>query len=136
MARLCHPFCSLCAATGHSCRAAVRVRHVALCRAAVRVRHVALCVPEADATARTHARAFATQELYSWMFCEPNPISVNTALAMCGLADPVFRLPYVPLSAEQRQAGAKLLARFQEHIPGCSEVRVMEDSEFKLIGKH
>ena len=28
--------------------------------------------------------------------------------AMCGLAKPVFRLPYVPLSYEQRVKGAKL----------------------------
>lgn len=75
------------------------------------------------------------QELIAWLFCEPNPIPLNTALMMCGLAQPVFRLPYVPLSREQRERGAVLLRRVQEHIPGCKEVRVMEDSEFKLIGR-
>jgi 4-hydroxy-tetrahydrodipicolinate synthase len=75
-------------------------------------------------------------ELYSWMFCEPNPISLNTALAMCGVARPVFRLPYVPLSKEQREQGAKLLRKFQEDIPGCKEVRVMEDADFTLIERH
>lgn len=74
------------------------------------------------------------QELIAWLFCEPNPIPLNTALAMCGLVKPVFRLPYVPLSREQRVQGAALLAAVQEHIPGCSEVRVMEDDEFVLIG--
>ena len=39
----------------------------------------------------------------SWMFCEPNPIALNTALAMCGAVQPVFRLPYVPLSRAQRE---------------------------------
>lgn len=38
---------------------------------------------------------------------------------MCGLVRPVFRLPYVPLSREQREAGAVLLRAVQEHIPGC-----------------
>lgn len=73
------------------------------------------------------------RELYSWMFCEPNPISLNTAFAMCGVAQPVFRLPYVPLSREQREHGAVLLKAVQQHIPGCKEVRVMEDHEFKLL---
>lgn len=77
----------------------------------------------------------SVKELMSWLFCEPNPISLNTALAMCGLVKPVFRLPYVPLSLEQRQQGAALLGALQQHIPGCTQVRVMEDSEFQLVGK-
>lgn len=56
--------------------------------------------------------------------------------AMCGLAKPVFRLPYVPLSYEQRVKGAKLLEAVAEHIPGCEAVRVLDDSEFVLIGRH
>ena len=39
----------------------------------------------------------------AWMFCEPNPIALNTALAMCGAVQPVFRLPYMPLSRAQRE---------------------------------
>ncbi|WIA36598.1 hypothetical protein OEZ86_007886 [Tetradesmus obliquus] len=74
------------------------------------------------------------QDLIGWLFCEPNPIPLNTALMMCGLVRPVFRLPYVPLSREEREKGAKLLRAVQEHIPGCSEVRVMEDDEFLLVG--
>lgn len=73
-------------------------------------------------------------ELIKWLFCEPNPIPLNTAMMMCGLVQPNWRLPYVPLSREQREYGAKLLKAVQQHIPGCKEVRVMEDSEFKLIG--
>ncbi|GFR46073.1 hypothetical protein Agub_g7538 [Astrephomene gubernaculifera] len=76
------------------------------------------------------------KELFGWLFCEPNPIALNTALSMCGLAKPVFRLPYVPLSRAQREKGAALLASVQEHIPGCQGVRVMEDHEFVLIGRH
>lgn len=76
------------------------------------------------------------QDLMAWLFCEPNPIGVNTALAMCGLVEPVFRLPYVPLSREQREVGAKLLSAVQQHIPDCKEVRVMDDSEFKIVARY
>lgn len=78
----------------------------------------------------------STQALMSWLFSEPNPIPLNTALAMCGLIQPVFRLPYVPMSKPQREEGAKLLRALQQHIPGCKEVRVMEDEEFKIIGRY
>ncbi|PSC74721.1 dihydrodipicolinate synthase [Micractinium conductrix] len=84
-------------------------------------------------TQRDDELAGSLGELISWLFCEPNPIPLNTALAMCGLVKPVFRLPYVPLSHEQRERGALLLRAVQQHIPGCKEVRVMEDSEFKLV---
>jgi 4-hydroxy-tetrahydrodipicolinate synthase len=80
--------------------------------------------------------AASLHDLMQWLFCEPNPIALNTALMMCGLAQPVFRLPYVPLSREQREHGARLLRPLQQHIPGCREVRVMEDSEFKLVGRY
>jgi 4-hydroxy-tetrahydrodipicolinate synthase len=74
------------------------------------------------------------QELIKWLFSEPNPIPLNTALMMCGLVKPVWRLPYVPLSREQRERGAALLAPFKAHIPGCTDIRVMEDKDFVLVG--
>lgn len=67
------------------------------------------------------------------MFSEPNPIAVNTALAMCGLVKPVFRLPYVPLSAEQRRRGVELMTPLLQHIPGAEGVSEMADSEFKIL---
>jgi 4-hydroxy-tetrahydrodipicolinate synthase len=73
------------------------------------------------------------QELMGWMFVEPNPIAVNTALAMCGLVKPVFRLPYVPLSAEQRRRGVELLQPLLQHIPGAHGVREMGDGEFIVL---
>nr|QKY14836.1 4-hydroxy-tetrahydrodipicolinate synthase (DAPA) [Polytomella parva] len=73
------------------------------------------------------------QELMGWLFCEPNPISLNTTLSMCGLIQPVFRLPYVPLSLEQRQRGAKLLRDVKEFIPGCKEINILDDKDFILI---
>lgn len=64
------------------------------------------------------------------MFAEPNPIAVNTALAMCGLVNPVFRLPYVPLNIEQRRHGVELLQPLLAHIPGADSVRELSDSDF------
>ena len=53
---------------------------------------------------------------------------------MCGLVRPVFRLPYVPLSRDQREVGAKLLEDVQEYLPSSvKEIRVMDDSEFQLV---
>lgn len=74
--------------------------------------------------------------LLDWLFCEPNPIALNTALAMCGLAQPVFRLPYVPLDRAQRERGAKLLEDVLDLIPGVRRVRIMEDDEFTLLPRY
>jgi 4-hydroxy-tetrahydrodipicolinate synthase len=57
-------------------------------------------------------------------------------MAMCGLVKPVFRLPYVPLSKEQRQKGAELLRAVIDDIPGCSDIKVLEDSDFTLLAPH
>lgn len=76
------------------------------------------------------------QELMAWLFCEPNPVPLNTALAMCGLIKPVFRLPYVPLNKERREQGAKLLRKVAEHIPGCKDVRVLNDEDFVIVSKY
>ena len=48
--------------------------------------------------------------LMKWLFAEPNPIGVNTALAMMGEVHPVFRLPYYPYSEELRMQGILRLA--------------------------
>lgn len=76
------------------------------------------------------------QELMAWLFCEPNPVAVNTAMAMCGLIKPVFRLPYVPLSRDKREHGAKLLQQVEHLIPGCKEVRVLKDEDFVIVSKY
>jgi 4-hydroxy-tetrahydrodipicolinate synthase len=55
---------------------------------------------------------------------------------MCGLAKPVFRLPYVPLSRAQREEGARLLRGVAEHLPGVADIRVLDDDDFILIGRH
>jgi len=70
--------------------------------------------------------------LFDWLFCEPNPISLNTALAMLGWVKPVFRLPYVPLSKEQRIQGAKVLMDLKD-LGGWDDVQVLEDSDFIIL---
>lgn len=72
-------------------------------------------------------------QLMDWLFCEPNPIPLNTALAMCGLIQPVFRLPYVPLERGRREQGAQLLRALLPDLPGVSEINVLEDDEFLLV---
>eukprot|EP00887_Chlorella_sp_A99_P004116 scaffold23.g4116.t1 len=97
---------------------------------------------------RDDATAASLHSLMAWLFCEPNPIPLDTALAMCGLVKPVFRLPYVPLRRalsfrfgvrqqrkEERAKGLPLLQALQEHLPGVEDIRVMEDSEFQLISR-
>ncbi len=78
-------------------------------------------------------RADSVAELIDWLFCQPNPIPVNTALAMCGLVKPVFRLPYVPLSRQEREKGAELLRAVLPHLPGVTEVNVLEDDDFECV---
>jgi len=70
-----------------------------------------------------------------WLFHEPNPIPVNTAMAMCGLSSGVFRAPYVPCTAAERARGAELLRPWVEggHVPGADAVRAMRDDEFTVL---
>lgn len=73
-------------------------------------------------------------DLVDWLFSQPNPIPLNTALAMCGHIKPVFRLPYVPLDRNEREVGAKLLRAALHHLPGVHEVKVLEDDDFECVG--
>lgn len=49
------------------------------------------------------------QPLMKWLFCEPNPIAINTAMIMTGAVNPVFRLPYLPLNDSQQAQGEELI---------------------------
>jgi len=70
------------------------------------------------------------QPMISWLFCEPNPISINTALAMTGAVSPVFRLPYTALTAEQRKQGVELLSAFAKEDLVGDELNQLEDNNF------
>ena len=70
----------------------------------------------------------SVQELMSWLFCEPNPIAINTALMMTKAVEPVFRLPYVPLNSEQRELGLKLLTAVgEENLVGQLPINISAD---------
>ncbi|MDE3271071.1 4-hydroxy-tetrahydrodipicolinate synthase [Pseudoalteromonas sp. G4] len=69
------------------------------------------------------------QQLISWLFCEPNPISINTALALTGAVKPVFRLPYVPLNDKQIEFGLDLMSHFKEHLVG-DKLTQLNQSDF------
>ena len=77
------------------------------------------------------------QPLISWIFQEPNPIGINTLMAMLGVCEPVFRLPYVPLRAEERERGMELLCRIGlHHCPGQGTLRALYDDEFETISTY
>ena len=75
----------------------------------------------------------SVQALMSWLFCEPNPIAINTALMMTQAVAPVFRLPYLPLSQKQREGGMKLLEAIGEkHLVGKLPINLSDD-DFSII---
>ncbi|KAH0930858.1 hypothetical protein HID58_016585 [Brassica napus] len=75
--------------------------------------------------------------LMGWLFQEPNPIGLNTALAQLGVARPVFRLPYVPLPLAKRVEFVKMVEEIgREHFVGERDVQVLDDDDFILIGRY
>ena len=69
------------------------------------------------------------EPLLSLMYAKPNPIGLNTIMAMMGLCQPVFRLPYLPLNQEEREVIYDFLNKLNiEEIP--SEINLLYDEEF------
>lgn len=54
------------------------------------------------------------QPLIDWLFCEPNPIAINTALMMTNAVKKNFRLPYRALTQEQQKQGVEHMAIFEQ----------------------
>lgn len=77
--------------------------------------------------------AESLEPLMSWLFVQPNPIGVNTALAMTAAVQPVFRLPYVPLDLSQRQIGLSLLEQIQADDRVGPALNLLRDEEFLLV---
>jgi len=74
--------------------------------------------------------------LINWLFVEPNPIGLNTALAQLGLIRPVFRLPYVPLSIAKRREFVQMVNDIgRQHFVGDKEVQTLEDDDFLLLDR-
>lgn len=71
------------------------------------------------------------QGLMSWLFCEPNPIAINTALMMTGAVSPNFRLPYQALTKAQRQQGLDLLSELDSSEIIGESLSLLEDEIFK-----
>ena len=70
------------------------------------------------------------QGLMKWLFCEPNPIAINTALMMTGAVKSNFRLPYLALTAEQRREGLALLSKFETIDLVGDELSLLADGDF------
>ncbi|MBB1405047.1 MULTISPECIES: 4-hydroxy-tetrahydrodipicolinate synthase [Pseudoalteromonas] len=73
------------------------------------------------------------QPLINWLFCEPNPIAINTALMMTEAVKPVFRLPYLPLNDAQQQQGEKLINQLSASDVVGGHARCINEQEFFLI---
>ena len=69
--------------------------------------------------------------LMQWLFCEPNPIAINTTLMMTGAVAPNFRLPYKALTKEQRQQGFELLNALNLNDRVGESLSLLEDDDFK-----
>uniref|UniRef100_A0A0D3FTG0 4-hydroxy-tetrahydrodipicolinate synthase n=1 Tax=Oryza barthii TaxID=65489 RepID=A0A0D3FTG0_9ORYZ len=75
--------------------------------------------------------------LMKWLFCQPNPIALNTALAQLGVVRPVFRLPYVPLPLEKRVEFVRIVESIgRENFVGENEARVLDDDDFVLVSRY
>jgi 4-hydroxy-tetrahydrodipicolinate synthase len=75
--------------------------------------------------------------LVEWLFREPNPIGLNTALAQLGVVRPVFRLPYVPLPLAKRVEFVNIVNEIgRENFVGECDVMVLDDDDFILIGRY
>ncbi|XP_078173985.1 4-hydroxy-tetrahydrodipicolinate synthase 1, chloroplastic-like [Carex rostrata] len=75
--------------------------------------------------------------LMKWLFVEPNPIGLNTALAQLGVIRPVFRLPYYPLPREKRVEFVRIVNELgRENFVGQREVEVLNDDDFIIVGRY
>ncbi|CAL5381941.1 unnamed protein product [Camellia sinensis] len=75
--------------------------------------------------------------LIEWLFHEPNPIGLNTALAQLGVVRPVFRLPHVQLPLAKRVEFVNLVKEIgRENFVGEKDVQVLDDDDFILVGRY
>ncbi|KAL5215099.1 hypothetical protein ABZP36_004251 [Zizania latifolia] len=75
--------------------------------------------------------------LMKWLFCQPNPVALNTALTQLGVIRPVFRLPYVPLPLEKRIEFVQIVESIgRENFVGQKEARILDDDDFVLVRRY
>ncbi|MCJ8320055.1 MAG: 4-hydroxy-tetrahydrodipicolinate synthase [Colwellia sp.] len=70
------------------------------------------------------------QSLMKWMFCEPNPIALNTALMMTEAVSANFRVPYHALTLAQRKEGFALLSKLEQKELVGEALNLMKDGDF------
>jgi len=70
------------------------------------------------------------QGLMKWLFCEPNPIALNTALMMTNAVEKIFRVPYHALNLEQRQQGFDLISKLDRNDIVGDSLSLLDDSDF------
>lgn len=70
------------------------------------------------------------QPLMNWLFCEPNPIAINTTLMMTAAVAPIFRMPYKALTKAQREEGLTLLSELSQDELVGDKLNLMADEDF------
>jgi len=83
-----------------------------------------------DNLAQTAALNEKVKGLMQWLFCEPNPIAINTALMMTDAVPKNFRLPYQALTLTQREQGFELLKTIETKDLVGDNLSLLEDSDF------
>ncbi|VFQ65587.1 unnamed protein product [Cuscuta campestris] len=75
--------------------------------------------------------------LMKWLFEQPNPIGLNTAMAQLGVARPIFRLPYVPLPKAKREEFVRIVTDIgRENFIGEKDVQALDDDDFILVSRY
>lgn len=74
------------------------------------------------------------QPLMKWLFLHPNPIGLNTAFAMTGAAQPVFRAPYWPYDEDMRNELIEILDQFDEDEICGGKPKALTDGQFTVLG--
>ena len=70
------------------------------------------------------------QDLIKWLFCEPNPIAINSALMMTDAVPKNIRLPYQALTLEQRQQGLDILKTIATKDLVGDSLSLLADDDF------
>jgi len=73
------------------------------------------------------------QPLFSWLFELPNPIAINTVLAMTKAIQPVFRLPYIPLDIDTRKTGLEILESLDKLFIVGDCLQLLDDQDFAIV---
>eukprot|EP00238_Polyblepharides_amylifera_P009825 CAMPEP_0196580648 /NCGR_PEP_ID=MMETSP1081-20130531/29804_1 /TAXON_ID=36882 /ORGANISM="Pyramimonas amylifera, Strain CCMP720" /LENGTH=352 /DNA_ID=CAMNT_0041900571 /DNA_START=81 /DNA_END=1139 /DNA_ORIENTATION=- len=72
-------------------------------------------------------------KLVNWLFIEPNPIGLNTMLMMGGACQPVFRLPYMAMSREEREECVQIIEELGIEHTIFDSMKAMDDADFLYV---